>query len=56
MPNKLERARKEFTPLNIDKTEIMDTENRPDEVEEKEISANRAELLDINQEGDALIC
>lgn len=30
MPNKLERARKEFTPLNIGKTEIMDTENKPD--------------------------
>lgn len=56
MPDKSERARKELTPLNIDKTEIMDTENRPDEVEEKEITANRAELLDINREGAAPIC
>ena len=56
MLNKLERARKELTSLNTDKTEIMDTENRLDEVEEKEITAIRAELLDINWEGDAPIC
>lgn len=55
--NKLERASKELTQLNIDKIEITDTENRLNEVEEKEkeIIAIRAESLDINWDGDAPI-